>query len=305
VPEEPIDYLGTGADRDGKDLMPAIVDRDVLMRDGKIATYAMHEHLGAMARRVQAQAREEKARQGIGRVRAVYSTETKIAYIFSQSIPDDTVIDDVRSWQDFAGGSGFWDAVRLAGGIIDARLMLTYMPEMSTIESLERRISQLPERITRNYHRVVSTDAQGLEVVSLVPGLLEFPGRHLYRMAKAVDLVRNPVSLEPCRQQVLPADVRPACKVEDVVGDRESRVTAETGFRQKCWEELMKRGEFPGWDKLADPMAGGVAFRCGEGDYTEARLSLGEWQILSIIDDPWIYGDEEEEAAAEAAARAA
>jgi hypothetical protein len=304
-PEERIDYLGTGMDDEGKDLMPAIVDRDVLMRDGKIATYAMHEHLGPMARRVQSQAREEKARQGIGRVRAVYSEETKVAYVFSQSVPDDLVIDDVRGWDDFKGGTALWDAVRLAGGIIDAELMLHYMPEASKPEAVQRWIGKLPERVTRNYHRVVSTDANGSEVVSLVPGVLEWPGRYLSKMARAVKVVRKPVSLDACQHQVLPADVRPECKVEAVVGSREDRVLEEDGFRQHCWQELMRRGEFPGWDKLADPMSGGLAFRCGQDDYAEARLSLGEWQALSIIDDPWVYSGEEEEAAAEATAVAA
>lgn len=289
-PELPIDKLGTGVDDDGKDIRPNTVTRHNIMRDGQIATYAAHEHAGNLARRVQGQAREEKTRQLGGRLRAVFREDTTVQYICSQSIPSDVVLDDIRGWRDLQTKGSFWDAVRLCEGIIDAELMTMVAPETGDHDSYQRGIGKLDERVIRNYHRLFWTDRTGAKRMSLVPGFVTDPAMHMNMTLGLWGLKDHgePTGVGYCQHQVLPADIRPACKMEAELGDRYERLTAEWAAYCTAVELVTKRGEF------SAPAATTGKVRAGTGEYETLHLTFGAWQALSQLTDPATFSDEVE-----------
>ena len=118
-PERPIDYLGTGVDREGNAVRTPAEERPIQMRGGHDVVVEVPTHVGKWARIVQVQAREEQLRQAIGRLRPVYREgEAPLVVVLGTCLPEDLVVDVVCGMTDLRSAAGLYARARETGGLL-------------------------------------------------------------------------------------------------------------------------------------------------------------------------------------------
>lgn len=279
-PEMPIDVLGTGVDDLGDAIYPHVVPRKLMMRDGRDATYDTHEHASAMARAVQAQYREEQARQFIGRVRPVYRGDTPGAMIVGQAVPDDMIVDTMCSWEDLVSRQAdYWDAGRRAGGLLNPQMLAAAAPETATEEQFADWLDSLPDDVMARY-----------SVVDTIVGSVLVPGHHADPLGEVaawcvrwgIDLGEMTVTSMCMHRAPAAPEGRPNDDIENVLGDRASRRIAEDTALDAVFARLDQ----------TTYVAGKRNYRAGSGELELFGAPMGTWAVLDTMDDPWIYSDE-------------
>lgn len=124
-PEPPLDALGTGATADNKPVGRIYQTRNLKMRTGHDVGISVPVMPTEWGRIVEEQWREEEIRQFIGRLRAIYRTDTPTAYLFTNCVPEDLVIDMISSLDDFLKSkhADILDELRYTGGVVDSTIM--------------------------------------------------------------------------------------------------------------------------------------------------------------------------------------
>lgn len=244
-PERPIDYLGTGKGSDGKHITPHRAGRKIRMRNGRYAITQHQAHRGRFARAVQMQAREEAIRQRIGRVRGVYRETPAAVYVIGEALPDDIVLDDIRSYDDLETGFDILDVARRLDGILSAEMISKVAPDAWTAEAAQKAIDRLGGRMLRNYRKIDLRDAQGEMRVAYVPVHYGSHGLDLFvEWARYLGLRGTITHQVSTVDGVPPHAPRPIDKVEIALGTRDERRLAEEGFRRSVIEHAMSIGEY-------------------------------------------------------------
>ena len=245
-PELPIDRNGTGVDGQGKPILPHKAGRKTRMRDGRYAVTQHQAHQGAFASAVQKQAREEEIRQRIGRVRGVYRETPAAVYLIGEAMPEDIVLDDIRSYSDLETGFALLDIARQCGGILSPEMIAKQASDQYTVAAAEKEIAKLPERFLRNFRCIGWTDIHGEDHIAHVPIHYDDMDteRTFVTFARALGLPKGRVNkrseLAPA---VAPHGPRPHDKVEEQLGTIEKRREQEEAFRRDVKDHAMRIGE--------------------------------------------------------------
>jgi hypothetical protein len=294
MPEAPIDPTGNGVDLDGKTVYPNATTRCLKLRDGRDFSYETHEHAGPIARAVQAQYREEKVRQIIGRSRPVFRNDTPIAIVIGQAIPDDLIIDEVAAWEDLVkSGANYWDVVRKAGGILSARMMLSADADTATEAEYQAWIDTLPAMVLDRYSSVPIAFAGRDTVTIYVPGWIESIGQHVVDWCRMLRLRGTYLGQQLARtgHRVDPApEGRPIDEIETRLGDHRRRRVAEMVALHRVRQVVQRRSTW---------LPGKGSFRAGDGEIALMAAPLGAWAAMPLLRDSWIRGDDSAEAPAE------
>lgn len=246
-PEFPIDRNGTGLDGKGKPILPHKAGRKTRMRDGRYAVTQHQAHKGAFARAVQKQAREEEIRQRIGRVRGVYRETPAVVYLIGEAMPDDIVLDDIRSYSDLESGFMLLDVARQCGGILSPEMIAKQASDQYTVAAAEKEIAKLSERFLRNYRCIGWTDLHGEDHIAHVPTHYDDMQTEatFVAFARALGLpkgfVNRGTEVVPA---VAPHGPRPHDKVEEALGTIDERRLQEESFRRQVKEYEMSIGQY-------------------------------------------------------------
>lgn len=246
-PELPIDYNGTGRDSEGKPILPHKMGRMTRMRDGRYAVTQHQAHRGEYARAVQKQAREEAIRQRIGRVRGVYRDAPAAVYLVGEAMPDDVVLDDIRSYSDIEAGFSLLDVARRADGILAPETIAKLAPDQFTVDAAEKEIGKLSERFLRNYRWIRWQDEDGGVHDARIPmHFNDYATEETFvKFARALKLPRGKViGGSEFVEAVAPKAPRPHDKVEDALGSIDQRRGSEEAFRRRVTEYEMSIGEY-------------------------------------------------------------
>lgn len=125
-PEKPFDEFGNGKQADGKDIELPMVIQTVPLRNGDDALIPAPQYPSRWGRLIQKQYREEELLQFEGRLRPVYREgRAPVWFAISSVIPEGVIVDDIICLDDLLGTNPvFWDAMRLADGIIEPEVIL-------------------------------------------------------------------------------------------------------------------------------------------------------------------------------------
>nr|WP_295884198.1 bifunctional DNA primase/polymerase [uncultured Devosia sp.] len=239
-----IDVFGTGKDAKGKGIRPHTANRFLKLRDGNLALCQHQQHESYFARAVQAQAREEAIRQRIGRVRGVFREIPGIVYLLGEAIPDDVVIDDLRSMSDLLGYE-ILDAARRLDGILSSEMIAYNAADEWTIAAAEKAIQKLGARILRNYNKVSYVGADGETRIAHVPVHLQDHDNGLLRsMMRKLRIHADIISTDAGADYVVPHKPRQPDALELALGTIEERREIEEGVRRELIEHAMSVGEY-------------------------------------------------------------
>ncbi|GLQ53590.1 bifunctional DNA primase/polymerase [Devosia nitrariae] len=282
APELPIDRFGTGKDSQSKPILPHRVGRKIRMRDGRYAITQHQAHRGEFARAVQKQAREEAIRQRIGRVRGVYRAAPAAVYLVGEAIPDDVVLDDIRSYSDLETGFDIFDTARRIDGILSPEMIPKIAPDQWTCEAASKEIGKLGDRMLRNYRWIRWADERGIEHDAYVPMHHDDMSdeRTFVRWAKALSLRGRVTKGSEYVAAVAPSAPRPDDKVEAALGTIEERREQEESFIRRVIEHAMATGEYK--PATATPI-GKQRARYRIHPDTDQTAEIGELHLMRIL----------------------
>ncbi|QYO75663.1 bifunctional DNA primase/polymerase [Devosia salina] len=246
-PEMPIDYLGTGKDLQDNPLQPRKVGRKTRMRDGRHLITQHQAHAGTYARAVQEQAREEAIRQRVGRLRGVYRDDPAAVYLIGEAMPDDVVLDDIRSYADMETGFGLLDIARRCDGILCADMIAKLAPDQYTVGAAQKDIDKLSPHLLKSYRWIgYATDAGEQKLAHVPIHFDDFADERTFvKWAKALKLPHGQVNKgEQLIATVPPHAPRPHDQIEESLGTVEERREEEESFRRRIFESAMSLGEY-------------------------------------------------------------
>ena len=274
-----IDVVGNGKDTKGKGIRPHTANRFLKLRDGNIAFCQHQQHESYFAKAVQAQAREEAIRQRIGRLRGVFRELPGIVYLLGEAIPDDVIIDDLRSMSDLLGYD-ILDASRRLDGILCAEMIAKNAADEWTMPAAEKAIHKLGERILRNYDRVSYVGADGETRVAYVPVHLQDDNARLKSLMQKLRIRADIVFTVTGAEYVVPHKPRQPDALELALGTIEERRTEEEAIHRELKEGAMSRGEY---QSAADAPLGKKAAKYRISPESDEIGEVGQIQLYRLL----------------------
>ena len=275
-----IDVFGNGKDAKVKGIRPHTANRFLKLRDGNMALCQHQQHESYFAKAVQAQAREEAIRQRIGRLRGVFRELPGIVYLLGEAIPDDVIIDDLRSMSDLLGYE-ILDAARRLDGILCAEMIAKNAGDEWTMPAAEKAIHKLGERILRNYDRVEYVGADGESRVAYVPvHLQDADNTRLKLMMQKLRIRAEIVSTVGGAEYVVPHKPRQPDALDLGLGTIEERRAKEESIHRELKKDAMSRGEY---QFAADTSPGKKAAKYRLHPDSEEIGEVGQIQIYRLL----------------------
>jgi hypothetical protein len=217
------------------------------MRDGRIAISQHQVHFGEYHRAIQEQAREEAIRQRIGRIRPVYRETPAAVYLVGEAIPNDVILDEIRSCDDLIMDVAMLETARRLDGIISAELAAKIAPDQWTVDTASMAIEKLGGRMLRGYRSVSWVDLSGVQHQAYIPthhaddGSEELFGKWGDKLGLNGNI---DTEFSQPLDRVAPHGPRPEDKVEIALGTTEERREAEEAFRRQVLDVAMSIGEY-------------------------------------------------------------
>jgi len=161
-PETPIDYLGTGLDGEGKELVQPTETAHYPARDGgSVVVEGVADFTAPWASEVYHQIREEELQQFGGRLRAVYREgRAPVWVVLGKVLPDGCIVDEVISLADLARPLGratrSLEAVRQSGGLVCAGGTLAPSIDVCSMVSIDKAVEAFSSnpRLAEGCHEV-------------------------------------------------------------------------------------------------------------------------------------------------------
>ncbi len=208
-PEAPIDYLGSGLDGEGKDLVQPTVEARYPTRDGGyVVIEGVADFETPWAGEVYHQIREEEINQFGGRLRAVYREgRAPVWIVLGKVLPAGCIVDEVISLADLARPLGrstrSLEAVRQSGGLVARGATWTPSVDVCSVVAVDKLVESFGSnpRLAEGFHEVsyrlsdereerrawvnAATGSDPVETVAARVGDLHEPAR-LVREARVV-----------------------------------------------------------------------------------------------------------------------
>jgi len=237
-----MDETGDGRLADGSPLRPAMGDRVIRHRDGSDWTIRVQEHRGPWAKLIQRQFREEELRQFLGRLRPVYRRgEAPVAYIATNAIPTDWIVDEIVSLEDIArpdANGHRWPEAARRTGVIDADAWTDDAADVITPEDGRLALAALGDRVTDLSVDVRATVWDHDEPVDVrVPAHVEDVDWTVREHLRRRGLETDSVHVVRDVTRIAPAGRKRADKIDALVGSRAARRDREVLLRERAVAE--------------------------------------------------------------------